>query len=787
MSRNVMKRRLTLGLLVDWAEVEYQMKIIFGAIDAAKAHDINLLCIEGGNIHSKRESDQQRNILYDFLGENDVDGLIILAGSVGYYATPEQILQFANAYRPLPMVSIVREIEGCGLVKPDNSSGLRDLLVHMIEVHQYGCFAVITCAEEHPSAKIRLETIRKTLQEYRIELDEEMVVSGEFNWSPASGREAVRTLLDERKVKFDAIIAVNDNLAWGALEELQARDIRVPEDIAVIGFDNFDFSAHSSPPLSTVSQPLYEQGARAVEHLLDLVQKKETPKQIVVPTEMVIRESCGCRPQSAPKSILGKINVNGQTEADSFRNREEFIADAVKHIESALGKKQGIDLHELVETFVDALRGADDERRGEFFRVCYLIYQQTVKKGNSIVLWENILSELRCCILSSVTDYEILVEIEDLFHQAQAVIADKAIQKEQGNNQAVMSHNVVLNRISEELLSTFSVKQLVKVLANRLPELGITSGFIIRFEEGRHKHRAKRELILAYNKRGRIKLKDNDCDNEHLVPPVLFNDGEQHCQLITLLTFSKMRFGIMGIELDLHNAFIYGALRRIVCSSLHSVILNNLIKEREKRLVAQEYAKNLEQMKKAMEGIINTILLTTETRDPYTAGHQNRVADLATAIAIEMKIPPETVEGIRMAGIVHDVGKISVPTEILNKPGRLRKPEFELIKEHSQFAYDILKNLEFPWPIGDTILQHHERLDGSGYPKGLMGDQIKLEARILGVADVIEAMASHRPYRPALGIDKALEEISEHRGSYYEPDVVDACVKLFKEKGYQLP
>ena len=177
--------------------------------------------------------------------------------------------------------------------------------------------------------------------------------------------------------------------------------------------------------------------------------------------------------------------------------------------------------------------------------------------------------------------------------------------------------------------------------------------------------------------------------------------------------------------------------------------------------------------------------LTVEVRDPYTSGHQQRVSSLTTCIAQEMRLPAAQIEGIRIAGIVHDIGKIYIPSEILSKPGRLTENEFNLIKKHSQAGYNILKVVEFPWPVAQTVLQHHERMDGSGYPGQILGKDIILEARILAVADVVEAMASHRPYRPALGIDKALEEISQKKGILYDSEVVDACLKVFKEEGFK--
>jgi len=188
---------------------------------------------------------------------------------------------------------------------------------------------------------------------------------------------------------------------------------------------------------------------------------------------------------------------------------------------------------------------------------------------------------------------------------------------------------------------------------------------------------------------------------------------------------------------------------------------------------------------KALNGSINAMSKIVEMRDPYTAGHQTKVADLSAAIAGELKLPEANIKYLRVAALIHDIGKIYIPSDILSKPGKLRDIEWQLIKIHAQGSYDILKTIEFPWPVAEIAWQHHERLDGSGYPKGLHGDQILLEAKILAVADVVEAMSSHRPYRPALGVEKALEEISRNRGVLYDPDVVDACLKLFKENRFK--
>jgi PAS domain S-box-containing protein/putative nucleotidyltransferase with HDIG domain len=205
-------------------------------------------------------------------------------------------------------------------------------------------------------------------------------------------------------------------------------------------------------------------------------------------------------------------------------------------------------------------------------------------------------------------------------------------------------------------------------------------------------------------------------------------------------------------------------------------------------IVLDDITERIEHMKALValtEAAVGTMAAAAEARDPYSAGHQQRVAELAVAIAIDLGLNQRDVDGLRLAGKVHDIGKLAIPSLILNKPSHLRPTEFALIKEHAQAGSDIVRGIDFPWPVADVILQHHERLDGSGYPAGLVGDEILLGARIIAVADVVEAMSSHRPYRASLGITAALSEIESGRGTLYDAEVVDVCLRRFREDGWR--
>jgi putative nucleotidyltransferase with HDIG domain len=206
--------------------------------------------------------------------------------------------------------------------------------------------------------------------------------------------------------------------------------------------------------------------------------------------------------------------------------------------------------------------------------------------------------------------------------------------------------------------------------------------------------------------------------------------------------------------------------------------------ETEHKRAKDELQRSYNQLRETFIATVNALASTVEMKDPYTAGHQQWVTRLACAIAREMGLSEEQIEGIRMAGLIHDIGKINIPAEILSKPGQLSEIQYNMVKIHPQVGCDILREIKFPWPVAQIVLQHHERMDGSGYPQGLSGDEIILEARILAVADTVEAMSSHRPYRAAHSIERALEEISRESGTLYDPDVVDVCLRLF-EKGFQ--
>ncbi|MBU1658024.1 HD domain-containing protein [bacterium] len=286
----------------------------------------------------------------------------------------------------------------------------------------------------------------------------------------------------------------------------------------------------------------------------------------------------------------------------------------------------------------------------------------------------------------------------------------------------------------------------------------------------------------------------------------IYNDSEwytymkEHAEICPATPYD-MQGSMMILPLENSNSSIGALLIYSKRPNMFDDAKNNLFKElvddtsygihtlRLRKKFAEVSIDNKEmliQLQESLDGTIHSVAMMVEARDPYTTGHQNRVSDLAVAIAKKMELDEKRIEGLRLGALVHDIGKIKIPAEILSKPTKLTDLEYEMIKTHPQVGFDILKESKFPWPIAQMIYQHHEHIDGSGYPNGLKGEKILLEAKIISVADVVEAMASHRPYRAMLGIDSALKEIEKYKGIFYDTDTVDACISIFKNDEYKL-
>jgi len=774
------KKRITIGLLIDWSNYPYQNAIFTGITDSAEKHDINLFCFEGGRPNSPREFEFQRKTIYKLVPDNLIDGLIILTVSIGHYMNHDEIIDFVNNYKKFPIVSIGYEIKNKISLNIDNKKGFKDLLNHLIKDHGYKNFAFIKGTPVLPDAKERLEIFKNVLKDNNININEDLIIDGDFEI--ISGVNAVKKLLDKIKIKPDVIVAANDYMAVGAINELNRRKIKVPQDIAVTGFDNIDLSKYINPSLTTVNQPLYDIGIKSVKLILDQINKKKTDKEYILKTNLIIRESCGCifqylntsKQKNDNEKNVKLLLSNKNNEKDQLKKiiKKELNNDIEKYLLIKIDKM----INDVIDNFLKCLTMKNDI---EYFNSFNKLIDYLFINNNDFYYFTKIIYFIRNSIVKNIDDIDKKSYLEEICNESSKIISKKTIQKEKYINSLILKDNDALTLISQELLVKTDIKEQIDLLILRLKEIGIKSYYTFLYINSKDNNQKKSKLLFACIDDKIIKYDNNNeiiFDANKLIKKELLPKKKRYSYIVEGLK----NFGYIIFEIsNYYEKNIYSSLSEIIQSSFHNALLFKETNEQKDIL-----ANNVKIMRKAMSGFIETMVLTVEKRDPYTAGHQRRVSDLARSIAMQMKLSKNQIESIRMAGIVHDFGKIYIPAEILNKPGKLLDVEFDFIKSHPKVAYDILINVDFPWPIADIVLQHHERLNGSGYPQGLTEKDISIEAKILSVADVVEAMASNRPYRPALGIDIALEEIKKNKGLLYDPETVDICLKLFLEDQY---
>jgi HD-GYP domain-containing protein (c-di-GMP phosphodiesterase class II)/DNA-binding LacI/PurR family transcriptional regulator len=779
------RKRLNIGFFINWVGPGYQMQLINGIKETLKKYDANLICFEGSYI-TNENTEINNNPIYNLACRENCDGLIFASSVISKFIKKDIYSNFCSKYKEIPIVSIGAIVDNIPSITIDNNLGITELVSHLVVFHGYKEFACIKGPEFNFDANERFQSIISALEKHSISIKNENIISGDFTYH--SGMDGISKLLENSHKKIDAVIITNDAMAYGAIEELTKRGINVPGEIAVTGFDNITYPGTTSPSLTTVNQAIYQQAEKAVSSLMDMINKGHPGKNFIFPSNLVIKETCGCLSQNVLETNANGHKNNGKNIKTALTNDKNKIINAViKNIEKEndAGKYKKI-LEELINHLYKQLF---DNDTNSFLKILHNLLHISLHQREEMSIWDNIISQLRYSIIPYVNDNEKMIELENIFHQGRIMISEKKIVSEQNIFFSTILDNELITIFRDEMQETYDINKQFEIITGKTQKIGIKSCFIIlNMKEIMSNEGLYGNLIYAYYNNQRQIIDDKTCifPIKILLPDNLLNENQNFFFLVSPIGYGTEQIGYIILEFDELKGELYGNLKRIIINSIQESILFKKIKDQADNLQIQkqELSRTITTLRKTMSGFIQTLSLTIETRDPYTAGHQRRTSDLARAIATEMGLPHDMIEGIRMAGIIHDLGKIYIPGEILNKPGKLLDIEFELIKAHPQIAYDILKTIEFPWPIADIVLQHHEKLDGSGYPLGLKEDEIKIEACILCVADVVEAMASYRPYRPALGVDIALEEITKFRGIRYKKEVVDACLNIFINKDF---
>jgi putative nucleotidyltransferase with HDIG domain len=792
------KTRINIGMLINTFDEDYEAEVWNHISDAATDYDVNLLFFAGRSLSSPYGKEYQYNIIYNLVSEQNLDGLIILTGTIGTHISFKELTSFCKQFRRFPVVCIGQKIKGIPSIVFDNEVGLQELIDHLVRVHGYKRIAFIRGPESHQEANIRYNTYLNTLKKYNIPFDPDLVVSGNFWYD--TGMEAVKILLEERKVKCDVIVSSNDYMAIGAIEYLQGKGIMVPQDIALTGFDDIKQARILNPPLTTVTQSIYGQARKAVEILLAQIRGEKVLGKLHIPSNAIIRQSCGCSPHSISyfdSEIKYQILNKKKSFKDLKIDQQKIFKDIIKELMlKSINNEILFDwLYKVLQGIIECIKSGDYMNK-DLVNIISQLPTTHMGIASREAFWYDVIKILYSIILINLPDNDTIIFFELIYHKVKLLLSELFVRSNpfKGINEHYTA--IRLRQANLVLITSFELNKLFSELANYLPQLGINRCYISfytapvkRVSKYIWDIPQKSQLVFAFYDNHFFPMKDKKIifPTLELVPKNYFPISKRQTMIILPLVFEDEHFGFLIFELSSQITNIYESLLVIISSSIKGALLFKRQNEGEEllRRQSEDLSQNLEKMRKAMAGFIKTMNSTVEVRDPYTANHQVRVSDLARSIAAEMNLDPFIIESLRMAAVIHDLGKIHVPADILNKPGKLTEPEFTLIKSHPQVAFDILKYIDFPWPIAQIILQHHERLDGSGYPQNLKEKNILFEAKILAVADVVEAMSSHRPYRPSLGIEEALAEITKNKGILYDAAVVDTCIRLFRKKGYQ--
>jgi PAS domain S-box-containing protein len=579
--------RPTIALITTEHVDEYPAEVGRGVFDTAAARDVNLLCFVGGRLHTPDGFEAQGNVIYDLVSAESVDGLMIMTSIVSSEVGIEETQMFCEAFHPLPLVSIGLRMGGFPSLVIDNEKGLRDALVHLVEDHAYRRIAFIRGPEANEEADLRYHTYTDVLAKYGVPLDPDLVAPGDF--LRPSGRTATSLLLDERKVDFDAIVAANDNMALGALETLQARGIRVPHDVAVVGFDNVQEARFVTPPLTTVRQLPYKLGQQATEMLLALMAGDEVPEQVTLPTEVVIRQSCGClspamlhvEPERVTKS-------KGQALKTAFaEQRESVLSEMMQAAGMGAAGLTSEQASHLLDAFVGELEGGPS---GSFLQALDAILGQTMAAGGDVAVWQEPLSRLHYH-LQPLLEKDTLLRAESLWQGARFLVGEMA-QRAQGYKAHQADRLArMLWGVGATLLTTFNLEELVDVLAEGLPRLGIPSAYLSLYEDPQPYEYPLpapewSRLVLAYAQTDaapqsgvsgyeRIKLEAGGrrFRSKQLVAEGLLPLDRRYSLVVRPLFFQQNQIGLVLFEVSQRELAIYETLSTQISSALRGARL----------------------------------------------------------------------------------------------------------------------------------------------------------------------------------------------------------------------
>jgi DNA-binding LacI/PurR family transcriptional regulator/anti-anti-sigma regulatory factor/putative methionine-R-sulfoxide reductase with GAF domain len=613
--------RPTIGLLSE-VGTPYNNALWTGLAAAASELDVNLIFYAGGLLRaSAYDFDAQRNILYDLVSGERVDGLII-CGTIGNFINIEEFRRFVDRYRPLPMVGVT-QTPGLPCVAVDNEIGMRDLVTHFIEVHGYRRIAFICGPENNAEAALRYRTYADVLAGHNLPLDPNLVAPGAFLYE--TGIDAMRLLLDERKVEFEAVVAASDWMAFGALEVLEKRGIRVPEDVALGGFDDTREAIASRPPLTTVRQPIQELGRTSIEVLLKLLAGEQVPEQTMLPTKLVVRQSCGCSDPVVAHAAVRPLKRKRKPLPEAVAAQREVIlsemAQAVGGLSLPSSEWAGQLLDAFLEDMAPGSAASKSSLRGSFLLALGDVLRQAAAVSGQVADWQEAISVMRRYVLPYLTDVTTLSRAEAIFGQGRVVISKMA----QGNwalqEVEKMRQDRVLSYLSSDLVVTVKKEHLFDVVGRRLPQLGFST-FYLSFYDEQERPAEWSRLMLAYDGGGRVEVGADGWrfPTCHLVPDELFPRERRYMWVLSSLNFGENQFGFIVLE-GLQAGDIYGILARQLGGALQDSLLVQRLENRGVQLLTAAEVSRAASGVLALDELIQQVVdLVRERFDLYYAG-----------------------------------------------------------------------------------------------------------------------------------------------------------------------
>jgi phosphoserine phosphatase RsbU/P len=577
------RRTRRVGLLVDWLEDEYQNKVLAGVDAEAQANNVSLFCLTGGVLLSPYRFGARRNFLYDLAGPACVDGLVLMSGTLSNYVGPGKLARYCERYRPMPMCSIGVALAGIPSVLVDNASGMRQAISHLVEVHGYRRIAFIRGPGVNEEAEERYRVYRDVLAEHGLPFNPDLVTLG--NFQVASGGEAIRAMLDERRVGFDAIVAASDSMALGACEALVARGYRIPQDIAVVGFDDIREGRFAPAPLTTVRQPLDRQGKQALELVLAQLDGEVITDHVVLQTELVRRRSCGCSPHELPGREIPEINAEELTLSGIFdEHHARILADVTQAIWAS---SPDVDVSKGVE-LVDAFRAElESGAEAQFLEVLEQSVNEAGETGGNVDAWQAVITILRSYALPALgKNSAAMAKAEDLWHEARVLIGGAAERTQAKKRLQAETWARTLRKSGEALFTSLDVASVMNTVHEQIPKLGIRSAYLSTFDGGQERAR----LMLAYDAAGRgvERHRGESFPANQLVPDDVLDDDLRQTFIVEPLFFESEQLGFVLFEMGPSDGVVYETLRDQIGSSLKAALLvKQLVEETARREMAE--------------------------------------------------------------------------------------------------------------------------------------------------------------------------------------------------------